>query len=252
MPKEKSSLLGMIRGDEPGLIARLIHTVSGEDEGVWGENCIEKLLKNRISGVSFFRNVYVPVEGRTTELDIVMVASSGVYIFESKAYGGKIYGSPEQMKWVQYMGGKKSSFYNPVKQNENHCRHLSKALQIPQNSTFSFIVFENRANLSKVSPLKGDNFFVCNRENLLQLLTNIMRTSGSLLPKETVTAVCLQLEAWSNREDSFKEQHVQQVQDRMFGNACPVCGKKLVTRNGKTGTFIGCTGYPKCKYTREN
>ena len=54
MPKEKSSLLGMIRGDEPGLIARLIHTVSGEDEGVWGENCIEKLLKNRISGVSFF------------------------------------------------------------------------------------------------------------------------------------------------------------------------------------------------------
>ncbi len=31
---------------------------------------------------------------------------------------------------------------------------------------------------------------------------------------------------------------------------CPVCGGKLVERNGSHGKFIGCTGYPKCRYTR--
>lgn len=31
---------------------------------------------------------------------------------------------------------------------------------------------------------------------------------------------------------------------------CPECGMDLVERNGKFGTFIACTGYPKCKYAR--
>ncbi|MHA1966862.1 MAG: topoisomerase DNA-binding C4 zinc finger domain-containing protein, partial [Candidatus Hodarchaeales archaeon] len=31
---------------------------------------------------------------------------------------------------------------------------------------------------------------------------------------------------------------------------CPKCGKKLVKREGKTGSFWGCTGYPDCHYTR--
>lgn len=31
---------------------------------------------------------------------------------------------------------------------------------------------------------------------------------------------------------------------------CPDCGKKLVERNGRNGRFIGCTGFPVCRYTR--
>ena len=30
---------------------------------------------------------------------------------------------------------------------------------------------------------------------------------------------------------------------------CPRCGKWLVERNGKYGKFLGCSGYPKCRYT---
>ena len=32
---------------------------------------------------------------------------------------------------------------------------------------------------------------------------------------------------------------------------CPECGCPLVQRDGKWGEFIGCTGYPGCKYTCE-
>ena len=31
---------------------------------------------------------------------------------------------------------------------------------------------------------------------------------------------------------------------------CPECGKLLKERKGKFGKFIGCTGYPACRYTR--
>jgi DNA topoisomerase-1 len=30
---------------------------------------------------------------------------------------------------------------------------------------------------------------------------------------------------------------------------CPVCGKPMVFRNGRFGTFLGCSGYPNCKTT---
>ncbi|MGC9319575.1 MAG: topoisomerase DNA-binding C4 zinc finger domain-containing protein, partial [Armatimonadota bacterium] len=32
---------------------------------------------------------------------------------------------------------------------------------------------------------------------------------------------------------------------------CPQCGKPLAIREGRRGKFIGCTGYPACRYTRD-
>ena len=31
---------------------------------------------------------------------------------------------------------------------------------------------------------------------------------------------------------------------------CPQCGKPLVKRSGKHGEFIGCSGFPKCRFTK--
>lgn len=31
---------------------------------------------------------------------------------------------------------------------------------------------------------------------------------------------------------------------------CPRCGKQLVPRKGKNGPFIGCSGYPNCRFTK--
>lgn len=36
------------------------------------------------------------------------------------------------------------------------------------------------------------------------------------------------------------------------GGVCPKCGGKLIMRDGKYGTFIGCSNYPKCRYTEKN
>jgi DNA topoisomerase-1 len=36
------------------------------------------------------------------------------------------------------------------------------------------------------------------------------------------------------------------------GEDCPVCGKPLVLRQGQYGEFVSCSGYPKCKYVKQN
>ena len=53
-----------------------------------------------------------------------------------------------------------------------------------------------------------------------------------------------------------RRQHVRAVQGKISDNrnkiesgVCPKCGGKLVKRNGKYGSFMGCSNYPKCRYT---
>lgn len=48
-------------------------------------------------------------------------------------------------------------------------------------------------------------------------------------------------------EKSVKRSDVTQ---EAIGENCPECSKPLVARLGKSGRFIGCTGYPDCNYTR--
>jgi len=35
------------------------------------------------------------------------------------------------------------------------------------------------------------------------------------------------------------------------GEMCPECGKQLARRRGRFGPFVGCTGYPDCKYIKK-
>jgi len=44
----------------------------------------------------------------------------------------------------------------------------------------------------------------------------------------------------------------QQKPPEPTGEACPLCGKPLVLRQGAYGEFVSCSGYPKCKYVKQN
>ena len=46
-------------------------------------------------------------------------------------------------------------------------------------------------------------------------------------------------------------QKVQQKPPVQLEEACPKCGKPLLLRNGQYGEFISVSGYPKCKYIKQ-
>jgi DNA topoisomerase I len=44
----------------------------------------------------------------------------------------------------------------------------------------------------------------------------------------------------------------QQKPPQPLDEQCPQCGKGLVLRNGRFGEFVSCSGYPECKYIKQN
>ncbi len=53
------------------------------------------------------------------------------------------------------------------------------------------------------------------------------------------------------RKLSQKQQQKQNA-PQPTGENCPQCGKPLVLRQGSYGEFVSCSGYPKCKYVKQN
>src|SRR3984885_3805140 len=47
-------------------------------------------------------------------------------------------------------------------------------------------------------------------------------------------------------------QKVQQKPPVQLEDPCPRCGKPLLLRNGQYGEFVSCSGYPKCKYIKQD
>lgn len=121
------------------------HSVK-HDIGRYGEYLTYKYLKQfESNGAKFLFNVYIPKEnGETTEIDVLMICSNGIFVFESKNYSGWIFGSESQKNWYQTLpSGRgrshKEHFYNPIMQNRSHIKYLKAFLnkEIPMYSAMS-------------------------------------------------------------------------------------------------------------------
>ena len=49
-----------------------------------------------------------------------------------------------------------------------------------------------------------------------------------------------------------KDNKVTNIEVGSTEQICPQCGNKLVEKEGKFGKFLGCSDFPKCKYTSSN
>ena len=127
------------------------------------------------NGAKFLFNVYIPKgNGETTEIDVLMICSKGIFVFESKNYSGWIFGSESQKNWYQTLPagrGKshKEHFYNPIMQNHSHIKNL-KYLLDEQFPIRSIIVFSDRCTLKSVQ-IKSNDISVINRYNVAPVVS---------------------------------------------------------------------------------
>lgn len=105
---------------------RFKHPDEYATKGSTGERSAYLSLVNKFGFApkQILRNVYIPTKNGTTEIDILVVSKKGLLVFECKNYTGTIYGDGHRKYWVQYLGGKKFHFLNPVWQNRAHVRGL--------------------------------------------------------------------------------------------------------------------------------
>ena len=113
-------------------------------EGYYGEYLVfARLFENVAGACKILMNLQFPAEyGKTTEVDLVLIHETGVYVFEIKHYKGTIYGRRHDEKWTQYFRTVKNShFLNPIKQNEYHLKNMKNIF--PDVPMFSCVVFTN-------------------------------------------------------------------------------------------------------------
>jgi restriction system protein len=114
------------------------------------QNLGEALVAHEISCLfhlphALLNNLTFILPNGTTQVDHVLVASTGIFVIETKHYTGWIFGGERQAEWTQVIFKKKSRFQNPIRQNYAHVRTLQELLKLPDSAFFPIVVFTGDA-----------------------------------------------------------------------------------------------------------
>lgn len=136
-----------------------------------------------------------------------------MFVFECKNYGGNIYGDAKRRKWVQYIGHKKSYFYNPLIQNKNHAKYLKEFLAldvpiVPLVATISRGKWKIK-NFSPGDYLLGIN---CHFQDIYHSM------SKSKVTKTNFSSIAEKLKPLSRPDKSIREQHITQAKQPKAGD----------------------------------
>lgn len=193
-----------------------------------------------------FHNIVLETENGTTQIDHVILSKYGVFVIETKNYNGWIFGDEKQKTWTQSLYGKKYKFQNPVHQNYRHIKALSKFLNIDHNFIHSIVFFIGESEFKTEMP---PNVMMSGLSKYIKVFDQVVFSDQDIFFLEQ-NFIKLQNKKLSNRE------HVSSLKKRYSSiEICPKCGSNLVKKSAKKGSFagnefLGCSGYPKCKYIK--
>jgi restriction system protein len=91
---------------------------SASFKGVMGEFIINVFAQWQLDKDAYhlMKNVTLPTEDGTTQIDHIIVSIYGVFVVETKNMKGWIFGSPNQKMWTQQIYKHKNKFQNPLHQ----------------------------------------------------------------------------------------------------------------------------------------
>ncbi|MBR5533000.1 MAG: NERD domain-containing protein [Bacteroidales bacterium] len=198
-----------------------------------------------------YNNLYLQTSRGTSQIDHIIVSQYGIFIIETKNYKGTISGSFKSDKWTQNIWGNKYSMPNPIRQNKTHIYALKSIL--PSYAWFdliSIIAFSSKASLYITTDENTEIVYIREILSVIKSYNNIKFSSEQV--KEICDAIY-----WANVTDKdIRNNHKYAVQQKIYNRntlvdagICPNCGAELVERQGRYGSFTGCSRYPKCKFT---
>ncbi len=117
--------VGLIKDDSKAEILK---------SGIEGETETAFLLSHLPQGYTVVQDVHVTYEGRTSEIDNIVIGAAGVFVIETKNQKGYIEGDADEKDWTQHKVGRggtpySKEFYSPIKQVGTHVFRLSRYLK---------------------------------------------------------------------------------------------------------------------------
>lgn len=93
-------------------------------------------------------------QGRTTQVDHIILSVYGVFVIETKNYKGEIYAHQYQKQWTQKLGNHRYHFQNPLHQNYRHVKVLETILSdlIESTHIHSLVIFTPKSEFKTALP----------------------------------------------------------------------------------------------------
>lgn len=187
------------------------------DRGNYGEFLTFNKLERLTGHYRLMTNLYLPKkDGSTTEVDLIMLAETGLYVFESKNYSGWIFGDEKNKNWTQSLPNKhKEKFFNPVWQNKAHINALKSVLGLEDDPLFkSYIIFSERCTLKKIS-VTSPNVKVMKRNDLLPTIKKDIAQSQKILTPQAIDQLQAKLSNYSHADSTVKKAHIKHIKAKL-------------------------------------
>ena len=195
----------------------LISSVTSLNRGTSSEkSLILQLLKSGIPPVTIYHDLIIKKDNdKYSQIDLVLVTSEGIIVFEVKNYSGWIFGSGNNTNWTQVLsyGKRKYKFYNPIKQNQNHIIQLRKTLkQFEKIPFFSVIVFFGDCELKEINYVPKGTYLVKSHRvfEVLNLIKDEDYTQYT--NKREVVDKLKELVSLGENTD-YQKQHIENIKD---------------------------------------
>ena len=184
-------------------------------DGKYGEFLIYSCLEDLGDAHKLLTNIYLPkVNGTTTEIDLIMISATGIYVFESKNFSGWIFGDENSKYWKQiFRGGRHYQFYNPIWQNKKHISVLKQHLGLGDEVFRSYIVFSERCVLKKMS-VYSPEVKVMNRDELACEIVEDMTQRPEIFTPLEIEQIYGELRRYTLADDETKQAHIDAMRWR--------------------------------------
>ena len=119
-------------------------------KGFWGEFKLRLAMFFLLgSGFKKFHNVTVLLsDGKTSQIDHVVVSRYGIFVIETKNYKGLITVNENTGYWKQSFSRNSYDFYSPVKQNKGHISSMKYMLKNKDYPYFNIVSFVGAAKFA--------------------------------------------------------------------------------------------------------
>ena len=234
-----------------------------ELKGSFGEQ-LTRLFSKTTTDALILHDVLIDgAENATSQIDLLLVDSQGIYVVEVKNYpDAMICGDGKKNQWYYYRGGKRFEIYSPLQQNRQHIRYLKRMLaektEVPFFCVVVMLCKDFKVQNTNENPSCPDTF-ICNSMPALQRGRKYLEQyHPKVLNEQEKQEIWQYIKEHQYSGKSARVEHKVQLvaqqnqrEESKRKSCCPYCNAPLVIRQGKYGSFYGCSNYPKCRYTQK-
>ena len=203
--------------------------LAAENDGMGGEFLAYMELIGLPAPRRILRNLLIATapaqasdEVEDTEIDLLLIHTSGIYVLEIKDYGGWIFGSSKDKYWTQSVlndrgEAVKYQRYNPLRQNYCHTQALRQALALPFGDVplHSIAAFHDRCEFKKLQLKPTD--IVVHLRDLPETIARIAKAHEHSLSSSDVDALYGFLRPLASPTPRRREEHLKAVEEKKTG-----------------------------------